>query len=70
MFKEVMEVTGIVLTKLDGTAKGGVILGICDELEVPVRFIGIGESVDALREFDPVAFASALYEHDPTANAA
>lgn len=70
MFKEVMEVTGIVLTKLDGTAKGGVILGICDELEVPVRFIGIGESVDALREFDPAAFVSALYEHDPTANAA
>jgi fused signal recognition particle receptor len=70
MFKEVMEVTGIVLTKLDGTAKGGVILGICDELAVPVRFIGIGESVDALREFDPDAFVSALYEHDPTANAA
>jgi fused signal recognition particle receptor len=70
MFKEAMEVTGIVLTKLDGTAKGGVILGICDELSVPVRFIGIGESVDALREFDPEAFASALYEHDPTANAA
>ena len=70
MFKEAMEVTGIVLTKLDGTAKGGVILGICDELAVPVRFIGIGESVDALREFDPQAFASALYEHDPTANAA
>ena len=70
MFKEVMEVTGIVLTKLDGTAKGGVILGICDELAVPVRFIGIGESVDALREFDPDAFVTALYEHDPTANAA
>ncbi len=70
MFKEAMEVTGIVLTKLDGTAKGGVILGICDELAVPVRFIGIGESVDALREFDPDAFVSALYEHDPTANAA
>jgi fused signal recognition particle receptor len=70
MFKEVMEVTGIVLTKLDGTAKGGVILGICDELAVPVRFIGIGESVDALREFDPEAFVAALYEHDPAANAA
>jgi fused signal recognition particle receptor len=70
MFKQAMEVTGIVLTKLDGTAKGGVILGICDELSVPVRFIGIGESVDALREFDPEAFVSALYEHDPTANAA
>jgi fused signal recognition particle receptor len=70
LFKEAMEVTGIVLTKLDGTAKGGVILGICDELAVPVRFIGIGESVDALREFDPDAFVTALYEHDPTANAA
>jgi len=70
MFKEAMEVTGIVLTKLDGTAKGGVILGICDELAVPVRFIGIGESVDALRAFDPSAFVSALYEHDPAANAA
>jgi fused signal recognition particle receptor len=70
MFKEAMEVTGIVLTKLDGTAKGGVILGICDELAVPVRFIGIGEKVDDLREFDPQAFVSALYEHDDAANAA
>ena len=43
---------GIVLTKLDGTAKGGVILGICDELKVPVRYIGIGEKVADLREFD------------------
>jgi fused signal recognition particle receptor len=70
LFKEVMEVTGIVLTKLDGTAKGGVILGICDELAVPVRFIGIGEKVDDLREFDPQAFVTALYEHDDAANAA
>jgi fused signal recognition particle receptor len=70
MFKEAMEVTGIVLTKLDGTAKGGVILGICDELSVPVRFIGIGEKVDDLREFDPQTFVSALYHHDDAANAA
>jgi fused signal recognition particle receptor len=70
IFKEAMEVTGIVLTKLDGTAKGGVILGICDELAVPVRFIGIGEKVDDLREFDPQAFVSALFEHDDAANAA
>ena len=70
MFKEAMEVTGIVLTKLDGTAKGGVILGICDELSVPVRFIGIGEKVADLREFDPDAFVSALYQHDDAANAA
>jgi fused signal recognition particle receptor len=70
LFKEAMEVTGIVLTKLDGTAKGGVILGICDELSVPVRFIGIGEKVEDLRTFDADAFVAALYEHDPAANAA
>ncbi len=70
IFKEAMEVTGIVLTKLDGTAKGGVILGICDELSVPVRFIGIGEKVDYLREVDPQSFVAALYEHDDAANAA
>ena len=70
LFKEAMEITGIVLTKLDGTAKGGVILGICDELSVPVRFIGIGEKVEDLRTFDAEAFVAALYEHDPTANAA
>lgn len=70
MFKETMNITGIVLTKLDGTAKGGVILGICDELRVPVRYIGIGESVSDLREFDPHAFASALYAQTEPADAA
>ncbi len=62
LFKEAMDITGIVLTKLDGTAKGGVILGICDELKVPVRFIGIGEKLEDLRAFDPEAFVDALYE--------
>ncbi len=62
LFKQALEITGIVLTKLDGTAKGGVILGICDELKVPVRFIGIGEKVDDLQEFDSADFVSALYE--------
>jgi len=62
IFKQAMEVTGIVLTKLDGTAKGGVILGICDELKLPVRFVGIGEKVADLRPFDPTAFVDALYE--------
>ncbi len=57
-----MDITGIVLTKLDGTAKGGVILGICDELKVPVRFIGIGEKVADLREFEAREFVDALYE--------
>ncbi|HTJ42214.1 MAG TPA: signal recognition particle-docking protein FtsY [Kofleriaceae bacterium] len=61
-FKAEMEITGIVLTKLDGSAKGGVILGICDELKVPVRFIGVGEKIDDMRPFDPHAFVDALYE--------
>lgn len=61
-FKAEMDITGIVMTKLDGSAKGGVILGICDELKVPVRFIGIGEGIDDLRTFEPRAFAKALYE--------
>jgi fused signal recognition particle receptor len=60
-FKEIMEITGIVMTKLDGSSKGGVILGICDELKVPVRFVGIGEQVDDLRPFDPAVFVDALY---------
>ncbi len=63
MFKQAMDITGIVLTKLDGTAKGGVILGIADELGVPVRYIGIGERVEDLREFDARAFVDALYAH-------
>ncbi len=67
MFKQAMDITGIVLTKLDGTAKGGVILGICDELKVPVRFVGIGEKVDDLREFDPKEFVDALYENTESA---
>ncbi|HEX2570095.1 MAG TPA: signal recognition particle-docking protein FtsY [Polyangia bacterium] len=61
MFKQTMDITGIVLTKLDGTAKGGVILGISDELKVPVRFIGIGEKAVDLRPFDADEFVDALY---------
>ncbi len=61
-FKEAMEITGIVITKLDGSSKGGVILGICDELKVPVRFVGVGEQQKDLRVFDPRAFVEALYE--------
>jgi fused signal recognition particle receptor len=60
-FKADMEITGIVLTKLDGSAKGGVVLGICDELKVPVRFVGVGEKIGDLRPFDPTAFVEALY---------
>ena len=62
IFTEAMAVTGIVLTKLDGTAKGGVILGIGDQLKIPVRYIGIGEKVEDLRPFDPDEFVDALFE--------
>ncbi len=62
LFKEAMDISGIILTKLDGTAKGGVVLGICHELQLPVRYIGIGEQVDDLRAFEPRAFVEALYE--------
>ena len=62
LFKEAMDVSGLVLTKLDGTAKGGVVLGICNELKLPVRFIGIGEKIEDLRVFDPQAFIEVLFE--------
>ena len=61
MFKEAVDLTGIVLTKLDGTAKGGIVLGICDELKMPVRYIGLGERADDLREFDAQDFVEALF---------
>ncbi|HEY4185293.1 MAG TPA: signal recognition particle-docking protein FtsY [Polyangia bacterium] len=64
IFTQAMSVSGIVLTKLDGTAKGGVILGIADQLQIPVRFIGIGERVEDLREFDAAEFVEALFERD------
>ncbi len=61
IFTEAMSVSGIVLTKLDGTAKGGVILGIADQLKIPVRYVGIGEAVDDLQPFDPAEFVEALF---------
>ncbi|MBQ6267018.1 MAG: signal recognition particle-docking protein FtsY [Clostridia bacterium] len=63
-FKEIAEVTGIILTKLDGTAKGGVVLSIKNELKLPVKFIGVGEGIDDLRPFNARAFAEALFEED------
>lgn len=66
LFKETMEFTGLVLTKLDGTAKGGVVLGIVDELGIPVRYAGIGEAIDDLRVFDPDAFCDALFGDEVT----
>lgn len=61
MFNEALDVTGIVLTKLDGTAKGGVIIAIADELNIPVKYIGIGESLSDLREFNAEEFVEALF---------
>jgi len=61
LFKEELGITGIILTKLDGTAKGGIIAAICDELKVPVRYIGIGEGIDDLRPFDADEFTRALF---------
>jgi fused signal recognition particle receptor len=60
-FHKALKVTGIVLTKLDGTAKGGVIIGICDTFGLPVNYIGIGEHLDDLRPFDPASFVKALF---------
>ena len=59
-FKEAAGITGIALTKLDGTAKGGIAIAIAQELGVPVKFAGVGEGIDDLKPFDPVAFADAL----------
>jgi fused signal recognition particle receptor len=61
-FHEAVGITGIALTKLDGTAKGGVIIGICDELKVPVAWVGIGEKVADLRRFDAKEFVAALFD--------
>ena len=59
-FAEVCQLDGVILTKLDGTAKGGVVISICETLHVPVRFVGIGEGIDDLQAFDPELFAQAL----------
>ncbi|MDB4946549.1 MAG: Signal recognition particle receptor protein FtsY [Labilithrix sp.] len=64
LFKDALELTGLILTKLDGTAKGGVVLGVCDELKVPVRYIGLGERAEDLREFVAVDFVEALFGRD------
>jgi len=61
-FKNAAGITGIVLTKLDGTARGGVVLAIREDLQVPVKFIGVGEGVDDLQPFDPEEFAAGLFE--------
>lgn len=61
LFTEVADVTGLVLTKMDGTAKGGVIVGLADEFGIPVRFVGVGEGIEDLREFEATEFVEALF---------
>ncbi len=63
-FKNVADITGIVLTKLDGTARGGVVLAIMHELGIPVKFVGVGEGIDDLQPFDPQKFADGLFESE------
>lgn len=60
-FHETVGLTGLVLTKLDGTARGGAVVSVIDELGVPVKFVGVGEGIDDLQPFDPDSFVDALF---------
>lgn len=60
-FGDVADITGIILTKLDGTAKGGIVVTIADEFDMPVKFIGVGEGIEDLKEFDPVEFVEGIF---------
>lgn len=60
-FNDVAEITGVVLTKLDGTAKGGIAITITDEFDMPIKYIGVGEKMEDLREFDPLEFAGGVF---------
>ena len=64
LFNEAVGLTGIALTKLDGTAKGGVIFALADQLQIPIRFIGVGEGIDDLQDFDAATFIDALFVND------
>ncbi len=61
LFDDALGVTGLALTKLDGTAKGGIVVSICSTLEIPLKYIGIGEKIEDLQEFDPIQFVNALF---------
>ena len=61
-FNETADITGIVLTKLDGTAKGGIVITIADEFDMAVKFIGVGEGIEDLKEFDPKEFAGGIFD--------
>ena len=61
MFNDALDITGLALTKLDGTAKGGIVISICSTLNIPLQYIGVGESIDDLQDFDARAFVEALF---------
>ncbi|MBR0140606.1 MAG: signal recognition particle-docking protein FtsY, partial [Firmicutes bacterium] len=61
-FGSVADLSGIILTKLDGTAKGGIVITLADELDLPVKFIGVGEAMEDLKVFDPKDFAESIFE--------
>ena len=63
-FHEAAEATGIVMTKLDGTAKGGIAVAVQSELNIPVKYIGVGEGIDDLQRFDPGEFVDAIFARD------
>ena len=62
MFNEALDVTGIVMTKLDGTAKGGIVVAVTNEFNIPIRYIGVGEKIEDLREFNPEEFVEAIFD--------
>jgi len=61
LFHEALGITDMVLTKLDGTAKGGIVVSICNTLSIPISYIGVGEKIEDLQEFDPKLFVDALF---------
>jgi len=62
LFNEALSITGLALTKLDGTAKGGIVVSICRALSIPLKYIGVGETIEDLEDFDPIRFTDALFE--------
>lgn len=66
IFKEISKVTGIMLAKLDGTAKGGIVIAIRNEIDIPVKFIGLGETMEDIEPFDPDKFVDALLSNGKT----
>ena len=64
VFSKAVGVTGIILTKLDGTARGGAVVSVVNELGIPVKFVGVGEGMDDLQSFEPVSFVDALFPEE------